>query len=185
MGKSQKRWPDAWLMTDERMGERLWVAIERLPFGRAGVVFRHYALESDRRRLIAERVADLCRRRKLTLAVARDADLARRLDAQLVHNPVEPVGDLPFSRSVHSIAEARAARAEGAALVFVSPVWPTRSHPGRDPLGKVEAVRIARAAGVPAIALGGMDRLRYMELIDDFHGWAAIDAWLGKGPPRT
>jgi len=28
-------------MTDERMGERLWEAIERLPIGDGGVVVRH------------------------------------------------------------------------------------------------------------------------------------------------
>jgi thiamine-phosphate pyrophosphorylase len=178
MTTRQTDWPREWLMTDERMGERLWDAINRLPFSRGGIVFRHYGSPPDKREMIAKRVVELCRRRKLTLAVARDADLARWLGARLVHNPTEPVTDLPFSRAVHSIEEAEAARAEGAALVFVSPVRPTRSHPGQEPLGKARAARIARAAGVPAIALGGMDWLAWMGMREAFHGWAAIDAWL-------
>ena len=174
----QRDWPRAWLMTDERMGERLWTAIDRLEHCRGGIVFRHYGLPPDRREVIARRVADLCHKRKLTFAVAQDADLARRLGARLVHNPAEQVIDLPFSRAVHSIEEAEAARAEGAALVFVSPVRPTRSHPEKEPLGKAKAAKIVRAAGVPAIALGGMDWLAWMGMRDVFHGWAAIDSWL-------
>jgi thiamine-phosphate pyrophosphorylase len=60
----------------------------------------------------------------------------------------------------------------------VSPVHSTRSHPGQAPLGPAKALRIARAAGVPAIALGGMDAHKFARL-EGFHGWAGIDAWLG------
>src|SRR5439155_26981070 len=35
--------PRLWLMTDERQGDGLWAALERMPRG-AGVVFRHYSL---------------------------------------------------------------------------------------------------------------------------------------------
>ena len=178
MTSRQRPWPRQWLMTDERMGERLWEAIDRLPTGHAGIVFRHYGLPLEKRELVARRVAELCRKRKLTLAVARDSQLARRLGAQLVHNPDEEVADLPFSRAVHSIDEAEAARAEGAALVFVSPVRPTRSHPGREALGRARAAKIVKAAAVPAIALGGMDWLAWMGMRDIFHGWAGIDAWM-------
>lgn len=183
MQDRQKPWPREWLMTDERMGEALWDAIGRLPQDRGGIVFRHYAMGPERREIVGRRIADLARERGLVLAVARDADLARLLGASLVHNPAGPVAGLPFSRAVHSIAEAKAAKAEGAALVFVSPVHATRSHPGQKPLGTAKAARIARAAGVPAIALGGMGRLAFMQMRDSFHGWAAIDAWM-KGPSR-
>ena len=182
MTARQTDWPRQWLMTDERLGERLWEAIGRLEPARGGIVFRHYGLPAEKRATIARRIADLCRRRELILAVARDADLARSLGAGLVHNPAEAVSDLPFSRAVHSIEEAEAARAEGAALVFVSPVYATRSHPGREPLGPVQARRIAEAAGAPAIALGGMNALNFARLErEGFYGWAGIDAWLGDG----
>ena len=178
MRQSQKPWPRQWLMTDERMGDRLWEAIDRLPYDSGGIVFRHYGVEPEKREIIAQRVADLCRKRGHVLGVARDLDYAHWLGARLVHNPREPTGDLPFSRAVHSIAEAEAARAEGAALVFVSPVRETRSHPGQLPLGRTKAARIAKAAGVPAIALGGMDYYAWIGMRDAFHGWAGIDAWL-------
>ena len=47
--------PRLWLMTDERLGERLFEAIARLP-EEAGIVFRHYGLAEDARRTLFERV---------------------------------------------------------------------------------------------------------------------------------
>jgi thiamine monophosphate synthase len=186
MTRRQRRFPREWLMTDERMGERLWEAIDRLPIKHAGIVFRHYQTLPDTRALLAGRIADICHRRTLTLAIAGDVDLARSLGADLVHNPPEPVRDMPVSRSVHSLAEAEAAKTEGAALVFVSPVFPTRSHPGGKALYGPRAVRLARAAGVLAIALGGMDALKFARLRrEGFYGWAGIDAWLGENALRT
>ena len=179
MTTRQRAWPRQWLMTDERMGDRLWQAIEHLPPEEGGVVFRHYATDRENRRKMAVRAAELCRRRGLTLAIARDEVLARAFGADLIHHPAAPPGALPFSRAVHSIEDANAAREQGAALVFVSPVYPTRSHPGQQPLGKALAQRIAQTAAVPAIALGGMNAVKFEELKrDGFYGWAAIDAWL-------
>jgi len=179
MTSRQRAWPRQWLMTDERMGERLWEAIDRLPMAHAGIVFRHYRVAN--RAALAERIAEICERRSLTLAVADDVELARTLGADLVHNPSEPTHGLAFSRSVHSLEEAEAARTEGATLVFVSPVYPTRSHPGRKALYRPLALRIAKAAGVPAIALGGVNSLKAPRLErEGFYGWAGIDAWLGE-----
>lgn len=177
MAANQPPWPRDWLMTDERMGDRLWVAIGRVPAGEGGIVFRHYSLEPAERFELGAQVAKLARERKLTLAVARDPLLAGQLGAALVHNP-EGAGDLPFSLSVHNEREAQAARDAGADLVFVSPVFTTRSHPRAAALGAKRAAKLATMAGCPAIALGGMTFGKYWELGPAFHGWAGIDAWL-------
>lgn len=174
-----QRWPSAWLMTDERMGDRLWPALDRAGDLGAGVIVRHHATEPQGRMLIARKVADLCHRRGLILGVARDPILARALGAAFVHNPEGSSLGLPFSRSVHDEAEARAAARDGAALVFVSPVYCTRSHPGAPALGEKEAARLARLAAVPAFALGGIDERAMRKLPKlGFAGWAGIDAWL-------
>jgi thiamine monophosphate synthase len=176
MDARQQSRPRIWLMTDERMGDRLWGAVDRLPDG-AGIVFRHYSLPADRRNELASRIAEMAKKRDLTLAIAGDVELARRAGAQLVHNPTADAAGLAWSRSVHNLAAAEAAR--GAALVFVSPVFATRSHPGQEPLGPELAVQLAQAAGVPAIALGGMDARKFAQLErEGFYGWAGIDAWL-------
>ncbi len=178
MDTRQRSWPRIWLMTDERMGDGLCGAIDRVP-ERAGVVVRHYSLGAEDRAELAERIAQIARRRGLVVAVAGDVDLAERVGAELVHNPGSDPGQLPFSRSVHSVEEAEAAKADGAALAFVSPVFATCSHPGAPLLGEKQASMIARAAGVPAIALGGMNAANFGAVKNaGFYGWAGIDAWL-------
>ena len=180
MAANQPPWPREWLMTDERIGERLWEAIGRLPV-RAGMVFRHYSTPVEDRAVLGQRIAEICRDRGLMLAVARDATLAERLGARLVHKPDEP-GALPCSVPVHDTGEAEAARTAGASLVFVGPVYPTRSHPGGEALGGERAAELAGMCGCPAIALGGMDSERFAELDaavpGSFHGYAGIDCWL-------
>lgn len=169
-------WPMIWLMTDERMGDRLWDAIARLPEG-AGIVFRHDSLPAEAREAMAAQLAGIAEQRGLTLAVARDDELAKRVGAKLVHNPAACARGLPFSVSVHSMEEANTAK--DAALAFVSPVFVTGSHPGQVSLGPKRAGEIARATGVPAIALGGMDAQKFARIgRAGFYGWAGIDAWL-------
>lgn len=184
MAANQPPWPREWLMTDERMGDRLWEAIDGMPSG-SGVVFRHYTTSEQERAKLVARVVEICRGRGLILAIARDVRLARELGAQLVHNPAANPAGLPFSRSAHSLTEARAACTSGASLIFLSPMFPTRSHPGAQPLSREDARAIVAACQVPVIALGGMSRLRFAELEGDgFYGWAGIDAWLGERPSR-
>lgn len=173
----QTPWPRAWLMTDERLGDRLWRALANLPDGHAGVVFRHYSLMRSERARIGLRIAQICRSRTIVLAVGADEELAFELGADLVHNPRQPAA-LPFSKSVHSMKDALTAREAGAALVFISPVYRTLSHPSHAPLGPASAIELARAAGIPAIALGGMTERAFASLEQGgFHGWAGIGAW--------
>lgn len=184
MAANQPPWPREWLMTDERIGERLWDAIDALPAG-GGIVFRHYATPPKERKEIGARIAGVCSARKLTLAVAGDVELAARLGAQLAHNPAGDPTALPFSRSAHSRDEATTALQSGASLVFLSPLFATRSHPATQPLSREVARAIVAACPVPVIALGGMSRARFQEIGGDgFYGWAGIDAWLGSGPSR-
>lgn len=181
MAANQPSWPRQWLMTDERIGDRLWEAIGRLPEGKAGIVLRHYATPADERARLARRVADLAGERGLTLAIARDVLLVHQLGARLVHNPASDPAMLPVSRSAHSLGEARAAVAAGASLIFLSPLFATRSHPGRPTLSREVSRQIIAECPVPVIALGGMDADRFASReVDGFHGWAGIDAWLGE-----
>ena len=179
MAPNQPSWPREWLMTDERMGDRLWDAVEALPEG-AGIVFRHYACSKRERAMLGRRLADHCRNRGLTLAVAADVQLAITLEAA-VHNPVDDPGMLAVSRSAHSRAEALTACQSEASLIFLSPIRPTRSHPDRAAIPRDEARRIVAACRIPVIALGGMNRARFDDRkCDGFYGWAGIDAWLSS-----
>jgi thiamine-phosphate pyrophosphorylase len=170
-----QRWPEVWLLTDERLGEALEPAFERAAAAGAGILVRHHASPIEVRRSLASRVRAL----GAPLAMARDVALARECGALLVHNPAGEVGDLPFSVSVHDEEEAGFAASVGAALVFISPVYPTRSHPRAPVLGVDRALRLASASKCPAVALGGMDEARGRELMAlGFSGWAGIDCWI-------
>ncbi|MBB3912339.1 thiamine phosphate synthase [Sphingomonas desiccabilis] len=161
-------------MTDPRMGEALWEALERLPRG-AGVVFRHYQLPPQERAALFARVRRIARRRRLVLVVAGAA--LRGADGQ--HGGRAAVGTHGLTtRPVHHRRDMVAARRARVDAVFASPVFATRSHPGAPALGRVRFGLLIRGADVPVIALGGMDARRARSLAHfRIHGWAAIDAW--------
>jgi thiamine-phosphate pyrophosphorylase len=159
--------PRLWLMTDERQGEALWAALERLPKG-AGVVFRHYGVGRGERRRLFERIRRIARRRRLLLLVGGGG-----MRGDGVHAG-RGVG--LRSASAHNLREVKSAERSGASLVFLSPVFPTRSHPGSRPLGPVRFGLAARQARIPVIGLGGMDARKARRLPHNY-GWAGIDAW--------
>jgi thiamine-phosphate pyrophosphorylase len=169
--------PRLWLMTDERQGEALWEALERLPKG-SGVVFRHYGLARAERGTLFERVRKVARRRRLLLLAG-----ATGLRGDGVHGGRRS----SFSASAHSLSELKAAERSGAKLVFLSPAFPTRSHPDARALGPVRFGLISGRARIPVIALGGVDA-RKARRLPHIYGWAGIDAWLPQtlgGPARA
>lgn len=166
--------PRLWLMTDERMGDALWTALAALPRG-AGVVFRHYAT-TDRAGLLGK-VAKVARRRGLVLLGAGGLQGPDGAHNALSRGLV--------SRSAHSRRELIVA-ARTADLVFVSPIFPTRSHPGARALGATRLAAMIRGIDVPIIALGGMNARRMRALTRlGVHGWAGIDAWMPASPRGT
>lgn len=168
--------PRLWLMTDDRMGEALLPAIERLPRG-AGIVFRHYTLAPAARRALFARVARIARRRHLVLIRAGDDWLGGGEAG--VHGTARTIRGGLRTWPAHSRAEAIAGIRAGADVIFVSPVFPTRSHPGARALGAIRAAGIARDLPAVRIALGGVapDRAPHLRSLG-FHGWAGVDAWL-------
>ncbi len=85
-----------------------------------------------------------------------------------------------IGKSVHDLAEAEAARTEGADYLVVGPVFATASHPGggRAPLGLQRLQAIASAVdGLPVIAIGGISANRVREVRNSgAYGVAAIRA---------
>lgn len=160
-------------MTDERQGDDLWAAVRRLPKG-AGVIFRHHATPEPERSAIFAALRLLTRTRGLALLVAGDNP---RLRADGTHHrrPGPPrFGTAP----AHDVRELRAAERSGAAAILISPIFPTRSHPGKPALGLMRLARLCQATDRPVIALGGMTARRGRQTARiGVYGWAAIDAW--------
>ena len=113
------------------------------------------------------------------MVTAGSARLARTSRADGFHARSAHRGppDLIRTVAVHNLAELRLAERIGADLVFVSPVFPTASHPGAASLGPARFGEIVRQSRIPVIALGGMTNRRAQSLEGfDFYGWAAIGA---------
>jgi thiamine-phosphate pyrophosphorylase len=88
-----------------------------------------------------------------------------------------------IGKSVHDLAEAEAAKAEGADYLVVGPVYPTATHPDRRPLGLTALQEIARL-GLPVIAIGGLTVERVREVkAAGAHGVAAIRALWDAAEP--
>lgn len=175
--------PTLWLLTDERLGgaapdDLLWRIVAGLPRG-SGIVLRHHATpEADRRRLL-ERLARAARARGLVLVAAGlpGAPDGVHLSRHLRRVPLRGRQWLATAPA-RNRGEMLRAFAEGADLVFLSPVFPTASHPGRPPLGPVRFGLAARGAPGPVIALGGMTPARAGRLAAlGSSGFAAIDSW--------
>ena len=172
--------PRIWLMTDPRLGGRLLAAVRRLPAG-SGVVFRHYELEPKARRALFRQAARICRQRGHILLLAADERMARGWGADGFHGQSrrQQQSGLLHSASVHNASELAEAQSGGADILFISPLYATRSHPGERTLGVLAFRRLALLSGDAAIiALGGMNAARArMQDKRRVYGWAAIDAF--------
>lgn len=178
--RTDRRLPVLWLFTDTRRLPDPRPAARRLPAGLSGVVLRHD--DHPDRLAIGQDLARICRQRRLVLVVAGDSRLATRLGAG-VHlrggfHPGLPLRARPESvvtSSAHDPAQLRRARRQGADLVFLSPAFPTLSHPGEPALGAARWMMMAREAGLPVAALGGIDG-RTIRRLRHCAGAAAIGA---------
>ena len=174
--------PPLFLFTDPARMDVLALA-RTLPPGLCGVVFRHDGAPGRAR--LARALSAICRARRLTLVIAGDAKLALSLRAGLHLRAGQPPDLTRLPRhtlrtaSAHDARQLRRACDNMANIVFISPVFPTRSHPGAAALGAHRWRRLARRSGpAKAYALGGIDgkSIRRLGLI--CAGAGAIDAIL-------
>ena len=175
--KSATTLPTLWLISDARNDALLERAIRRLPPG-SGLVFRHYHLALEARRARYDRLAKQVRARGGAIVLAGDVRTARRWRADGCYGAPGTGADARLIRllTVHDMRElARAHRVPGPAQVLISPVFPTRTHPGGGHLGVAGFAALAQHARPPVIALGGMTRKRSRQVARIISGWAAID----------
>ncbi len=178
--------PRRWILTDDT---RLPTpdGLPRTHAAGMGLILRQYD-HADRAGL-ADAFGEACRARGWTFLVAGDWRLALRCGADGLHLPDYLVPRRALwkrakpnwlvTAAAHSDGAVQRARSAGVDAILVSPVFPTRSHPGASVLGPFAAARLARTFPGPVFALGGLDggRSRRLESLG-FNGWAGIDAWL-------
>jgi len=182
MVRRQPSLPAVWLIGDARNDAALARLLARLPRG-SGFIFRHYHLDEPERRARFRRLATIARRRGHAIVLSGSCREALRWGADGCYGaPARARSASPPARrrtgflrllTAHSLREIGAARRARADAILLSPVFPTRSHPGARTLGPCRFRLLAARAGLPAIALGGMNSRRARRLRAG--RWAAID----------
>lgn len=199
--RSRRRIPALFLVTDDdRLADPL-AAVRRLPRGAAVIARARDATELSQ--LVAA-LAPVCRRRGVALIVANDIRLALRYGAAGVHvsergcrrRSVAALGlaqkgprgrRFLVTAAAHSLPAMLRAQRLGAAVVVLSPAFPTQSHPGVRPLGAVRfaaLIRAARRKGLRAavVALGGVTAATAQRLAQAGAGGLAAVGALAVGP---
>jgi len=172
--------PDLWLLSDARNDAVLDHALCALPNG-SGFVFRHYHLAPAARRARFDTLAATARHSGHLVIMADDGQLAEIWGADGIYGPAQRLpaaARLMRLAAVHDEDEIRSANAMHADAVFLSPVFPTRSHPEASGLGPERFRQLASLAQMPVIALGGMTHGRARSL--GWPRWAAIDGLVAE-----
>lgn len=160
--------PPLLVITDRRSAARdvREVAAAALEAGCRWIMVREKDLETEALAALARDVAALARPYGATILVNGDTQAARVASAAGVHLPQrQPVASSRallgeaalIGMSAHSRAEARAAAADGADYVTLSPIFATESKPGYGPaLGLETLAGMCRSVALPVIALAGI-----------------------------
>lgn len=158
--------PHLWLLSDARNDAALEQALRRLPRG-SGFVFRHYHLPAPQRRARFAQLRRLARACGHAVLLAGTVAEARRWSADGNYGAE---GTLATVHDLHELARANRSQA---AAVLLSPVFPTRTHPGAATLGPLKFRLLAARSTKPVVALGGMTPGTARRL--GWPRWAAID----------
>jgi thiamine-phosphate pyrophosphorylase len=162
--------------------------MRQLPRG-AAVIFRPFGRVEPLAQAPALRA--LARARDLVFLVGADEALAARLKADGVHLPERLMPSAAALRrrrprwlitaAAHNgRALAKAARL-GLDVALVSVVFPSNSSSAGGAMGPLRFAATARSAGLPVIALGGVDARTARRLVGTgAHGLAAIGGLLGR-----
>lgn len=168
--------PALWLISDARNDAGLARALARLPRG-SGFIYRHYHLPGPERLARFRALRRVARSRGHVTILADSALTAREWGADGIYGSPRSLvprrAGLIHLATAHDLAELGLAARLGADAALLSPVFPTRSHPGGRTLGPARFRLLARQAPIPVIALGGMTAHRARAL--QWPRWAAID----------
>ncbi|GEO80820.1 thiamine phosphate synthase [Pararhodospirillum oryzae] len=196
-GAAQGRPVAAVLLSDPRRLPDPTACLDALPRGGL-VVVRAHGLPAAEGVALAVRLGRRARRLGLRVALAASGPwppLPRGLDG--VHLPEGVARRVPLARvllwrragagrilccAAHGAAGLARARALKASVVMLSPVFPTRSHPGAPGLGPLRAALLAaggrKRPGPRVMALGGVNTRTARRLPPGaLGGVAAIEGW--------
>jgi thiamine-phosphate pyrophosphorylase len=190
--------PPLLLVTDRQQARLpLEQVVERACAGRCRwLSLREKDLPEGEQVALARSLAPIARRYGARLTLHGDAELARTAGLDGVHLPAH--GDAAAARatlgphalvgiSIHAVAEARALDPSIVDYAVAGPAFPTASKPGHGPaLGPDGLAAICGAAGVPIIAIGGIEADSAATLMQaGAAGIAVMGSVMRADDPRT
>ncbi len=168
------------LITDSKRfpthADMLVVLEQALQGGVDTILLREKALDSAKLLALASKLRLLTNHYRAKLMIHSQADIAQAVAADGVHVDAASIAEIGqiktwlendnmlVSASCHSTAELAQAEQNGADFAFLSPVFPTQSHPGAPCLGAARFRNMVTKADIPVIALGGITAQNKHEL---------------------
>lgn len=156
------------------------------------VLLREPHLDSAKLLALAANLRRITREKGAKLIIHTQADIAKAIDADGVHVRAKSIHEIAkirvwfaspilISASCHHQEELLLAEQQGADFVFLSPVFPTQSHPGEPSLGLQKFNSLRTIISIPVLALGGIVPSNRYQLSDV--GIATLSAILDASNP--
>jgi len=189
--------PQLTLITDSSRfsGDPFFKSVEMaLRGGVDALLVREKSMDSARLLAFSSRLRKLAYQYRARLIIHTQADVAAAVGADGVHVGSADIQNIPairmwlgesdqtVSASCHNLNELEQAQSYGADYVFLSPVFPTATHPGAPHLGIEGFQQLASRVALPVIALGGITVQNFKMVEAD--GYAVIEALLGSEDPE-
>ena len=157
------------------------------------VLLREKHLDSAKLLSLASKLRILTQQHHVRLMIHSQADIAKAVGADGVHVDAQSIPDIAkmkqwlgqgylISASCHDETELKTSEYQGADFAFLSPVFPTQSHPGAPTLGAEQFLSIAAQVHMPVIALGGIEPNVIPQL--QGHGVATMGGILDAPDPQ-
>lgn len=178
--------PRFFLFTDQNRLPDPRPILHKLPRGSA-IIVRHKCPKQLELRV--KSLVPLAKRLHLKVLVSNNIRLALKLGADGVHlsertarlGPQRIQSQRPHfitTAAAHSTSAIWRAKQADAGLVFISPVFLTKSHPHAMTLGHLRAIRLLPGRTICAAALGGVTTTTVKRLnLTRFQGFGAIEGW--------
>ncbi len=154
----------------------------------SAVIFREYDLILSEREKLAREIFAICKKYHHKFIVGKNLDLARKLRADGVHfsdNDKLPLQILNrknftkgfiFSFACHKLASVLKIKNLAVDVIFISPIFASKSHEGAKNLGIFNIRKIVKTTNKPIFALGGINKNNFKLLQKlGIQGFGAIE----------
>ena len=143
---------------------------------KSGIHYLQYRDKKEgflRKKALAEKLLELCKKYDTPLIINDDVTLAKELGCGVhlgqedfsISEARKLLGNVTIGATAHNLAEALKAKEEGADYLGCGALYPTTSKDGTTPLSLEELETIIRGVGLPVYAIGGIRAKHLREIL--------------------